>query len=231
VDQKIEILLVEDSPSDAMLTRRFLEAGLGERVTIHLAQQLCDAIDLIRDSRIPIILLDLGLPDCQGMETLLRMRLAAPESAIVVLTREGDSELAEQSIAVGAQDYIVKVQLDSDLLCRSVKFSLERQRQTNELRKAYAVAEKNVDGLIVVDRDGMPLYANAAAQRMFGKSFEELKKAPIGFSPVSGKTTDIEILRDGKRPLMAEICTADFDWSGTPAQLVSLRDTTDRKKP
>jgi two-component system, cell cycle sensor histidine kinase and response regulator CckA len=233
-------LLVEDSPSDALVAKLYLEAELGQSCKVIHVQHISNALTALQSVAFSVILLDLGLPDSQGMDSLRQIVSAAPRTPVVVLTRDGDLEFARETIKQGAQDYLVKGRFDAELLCRTVRYSIDRQKLRAELedqaeqlrvatRRAYFIADQNVDGMLVVDPQGHVLYANPTAQRMFGKSVEQLQGAPFGFPLVDGETTEIEILQGGKRSMMAEMRTAEIDWEGSRALLASLRDNTDRR--
>lgn len=92
-----------------------------------------------------------------------------------------------------------------------------------------SIIHKTADGMVVVDRDGRILFANKAAERLFGRSADELRGSPFGHTVVVGETTEIDLVRDGD-PLVVEIRVMDTEWEGEPARIVSLRDVTDRKQ-
>jgi signal transduction histidine kinase len=91
------------------------------------------------------------------------------------------------------------------------------------------IVERMADGVLVVSRDGVIRFANPAAERLFGRSVEELRGSQLGFPAVVGDSAEIDVVRPGGRIATAELRAADSDWEGEPANLVSLRDITDRK--
>jgi nitrogen-specific signal transduction histidine kinase len=89
--------------------------------------------------------------------------------------------------------------------------------------------EKNADGIVVIDRDGIVLFANPAAQEMFGRPAEELIGSPIGVPVIAGETTEISLLRPGCDSIDTEMRVVATIWRGRPALLASLRDITSRR--
>ena len=139
--QKIRTLLVEDNPGDARLIRELLSAKRNSYQISHVSR-LEDAIARLPNDRMDVILLDLTLPDSTGLETVFRMREAARDVPIVVLTGLDDETLAVKAVQEGAQDYLEKDQLGSQLLERTVRHAIERHRLLWELQRRKAQAEK-----------------------------------------------------------------------------------------
>ncbi len=123
----MNILLVEDNPGDARLLREMLrdDVSLGARVT-HV--ELMNAVEQhVADQAVDIILLDLGLPDAQGLGALRRAHAAAPSVPLVVLTGLDDQLLAVQALQEGAQDYLVKGQIETRALLRAMRYAVARK--------------------------------------------------------------------------------------------------------
>jgi diguanylate cyclase (GGDEF)-like protein len=125
---KIKMLLIEDSPGDARLIRVALEEITDLQFEFTQCQTLVQAFEFLAKNEPDIILLDLGLPDSQGLETVRRTRAAAAEAPLVVLTVLDDGDLAVRSLREGAQDYLVKVQIDGAVLWHAIHYAMERQR-------------------------------------------------------------------------------------------------------
>ncbi|MCW8131039.1 MAG: response regulator [Planctomycetota bacterium] len=127
------VLLVEDSPSDALLIAEFLNS-CGERpIDLARAERLADGLALAGRRAFDVVLLDLSLPDNSGLDGLRRMREAAKNAPVVILTGSADPVAAEDALKAGAQDYLVKGQFDREMLFRSLRYACERQRIQNEL--------------------------------------------------------------------------------------------------
>jgi signal transduction histidine kinase len=131
-DKPIRLLLIEDSPGDARLIREMLdEAGPSLFELVHL-QRLSEGLQRLGEEAFDVLLLDLGLPDSQGLDTFFTVRSQMPEVPIVVLTDLGDETSAIKAVREGAQDYLVKGQVNSNLLVRSIRYALERHRLVKE---------------------------------------------------------------------------------------------------
>jgi len=128
------ILLVEDNPGDARLTRALLEEGGVLPGRCAWVQTAGAAVDLLKaQPDCEAVLLDLGLPDSQGLETLASIRLLAAHCPILVLTGDDDENTGLQAVAEGAQDFLVKGSFDAGLLRRSLGFAAHRKRAEQAL--------------------------------------------------------------------------------------------------
>jgi|SRR5579859_469148 len=123
--QALKVLLVEDNPGDARLLRALLVAA---EFTWVYADRLSAAIMLLRNEQLDLVLLDLSLPDSQGLDTFTRLQSHAVCVPVVVLTGTDDETLALQAVQAGAQDYLVKGRLDGELLARAMRYAVERMR-------------------------------------------------------------------------------------------------------
>lgn len=143
--QPLRVLLVEDSLADARLVHEYLnEEDAGRFVLIHAAQ-LDEALSIANRQLIDVVLLDLTLPDSEGLSSLSRLQHAHPALPIVVLSGLADQELALEAVSEGAQDYLVKGQGYGALLSRALHYAIERK--TNEKRLAYLAYHDPLTGL------------------------------------------------------------------------------------
>jgi serine phosphatase RsbU (regulator of sigma subunit) len=138
------LLLVEDDPGDAFLFEELLaEAQPGVRITV--ATTLREALDALRPD-IQCVIVDLSLPDAQGLDALHQMRAHAPTTAVLVLTGLADAHVGVEAVAAGAQDYLVKQDVDGALLTRAISYAIERQRadeSERQLVEARALSREN----------------------------------------------------------------------------------------
>jgi putative nucleotidyltransferase with HDIG domain/PAS domain S-box-containing protein len=138
MDQVRRVLIVEDNPGDVRLIMEMLrESGGG--VTAESVDTLASAIERLATADIDVALLDLGLPDSQGLETFARLRDAAPGVALVVLTGNSDVELAIRAVREGAQDFLVKGKVDGDVLTRAMAYALGRQQSDDAMTQEKAL--------------------------------------------------------------------------------------------
>lgn len=129
------MLLVEDDEAFAAYLRAALGAG-DEPPELRRAADLADALATVERSASDAVLLDLNLPDSRGLDTLRALLAVAPHLPVVVLTGESDTELARDALQLGAQDWMVKGQLDPELVQRAVRYAVERKLLTDRLVQA-----------------------------------------------------------------------------------------------
>jgi serine phosphatase RsbU (regulator of sigma subunit) len=139
----LRVLLIEDDDGDALLVEEFL-IDSGAAITLARARSLAEAAQLLPGAL--CVLLDLGLPDSQDLDGLRWLQERAPKTATVVLTGQADEHLGAKAVRAGAQDYLVKGQVDGALLHRVVRYAVERQRAEDmqrQLHEARIVAREN----------------------------------------------------------------------------------------
>jgi DNA-binding NarL/FixJ family response regulator len=132
----MHVLLIEDDQVDAKRFQRMFKETSGNECEITHVGRLSDGLEKLAQDGIDIVLLDLGLPDSQGLETLNQVRAAAPDVPVVVLTGADDETLALDAAQQGAQDYLIKGEVDRRLLTRSMHYVVERQRLTRKLEQS-----------------------------------------------------------------------------------------------
>ncbi len=368
----IKVLLVEDDEVDKQLVKRLLvKYPQPIEFAIESVNRLSTAIEYLGSRNYDIILLDLGLPDSRGIETVRRVSEINPHIPIVVLTGLDDEETGLLAIKNGATDYLVKGLPLDNLLVRTVLYALERKQVEERIKqaaqewmitfdsitdmisihdknfkivrvnKAFAktcktepkelvgrycyevmhgtkephpvcpfretlgtkkpslieffephlgiylqvsispifddkgevmgcvhvarditerkkaedqlnalaeklelsnrelqtnkasfhnIVEKSADGIVVVDGDGIMKFVNLAAESLFGHKAEELLGELFGFPVAGGEVVELDVVRHGKEPGIAEMRVVETEWNGQGAYLAMLRDVTDRKK-
>jgi len=141
VADPVRILLVEDNPGDARLLAETLRDATSLVYVLDHVERLADARARLGVRETDIVLLDLSLPDAHGLETVRLALEAAPGVPIIVLTGLDDEQVALQAVQAGAQDYLMKGQVDSALLARSIRYALERHRL--DLDRSRLLREEN----------------------------------------------------------------------------------------
>jgi len=126
-DPLSSVLLVEDNPAYSRLLKIQLEE-LIEGLEVHCADTLEGALNELSTHSVDAVLLDLALPDVDGMEGLEKVRMAAPDVPIVVLSGDDDLDVALKAMRNGAQEYLVKGQAERELLPRALRYTCERKR-------------------------------------------------------------------------------------------------------
>jgi Flp pilus assembly CpaE family ATPase len=127
----LKVLLVEDNAVSAQLAKAMLAHTETSVFEIQTAESLMDALDLLGNGRFDVILLDLSLPDSDGIGTLTTIRVHAPHIPVLVLTGSDNEALANSALQHGAQDYIVKGQFDGPSLARALRYAVTRSRQAS----------------------------------------------------------------------------------------------------
>lgn len=123
----IAILLVEDSPTARFHAQVCLKNGVQSEFTLQQADSLASALAILADTAVDIVLLDLNLPDCHGLDTFREMKHATGDAAIVIISGDTDERTAVRAVRLGAEDYIVKgADFNAEKLGRTVHFAIER---------------------------------------------------------------------------------------------------------
>ena len=129
----IKVFLIEDNNDDAVLIRRFLTAGQNMHIDVERADTLSSALKRLGEEKYDVILSDLGLSDSWGLVTFGKVHAANPEVPVIILTGLDDEAAALEAVHRGAQDYLVKSQINSRNLIRVIRHSIERQRLMAQL--------------------------------------------------------------------------------------------------
>ena len=142
-NKPIELLLFEDNLGDAGLIEEMLEESEGA-YHLEVVETLEEGLVLLKDSFFDIILLDLGLPDSDGIDTLIEVHKISTKIPIIVLTGLNNEEIGIFAVKNGAQDYLIKKEIDSKLLKRSIMYSIERKKIESELQNYKSNLEDKV---------------------------------------------------------------------------------------
>ncbi len=143
--EAINILLFEDNPGDARLIREYLMENQETKFSVIRVENLKAGIEELNRALPDVILLDLGLPDSQGLGTLEKILAISPNIPVIVLTGLADSEIAFKAVQAGAEDYLIKDEINNDLLIRVIRYAIERMQRRNQLeysRKLLFEAER-----------------------------------------------------------------------------------------
>jgi len=142
-DKRIKILLLEDDPDYSMIIQMVIAKEMKNRADLEWVDLLSGALDKLAEQKYDVILMDLTLPDSSGYNTFASIHVQAQETAIVVLSGLDDEKLATEAVRNGAQDYLVKDQIDGKLLVRAVKYAIERKEVDKELKYANAKLQES----------------------------------------------------------------------------------------
>jgi len=178
------LLLVEDNPGDARLLREMLNEAGAHKTEMTQVESMGEAERHLAAALFDIILLDLGLPDAQGLEAVRRARAIAPRVPLVVLTGLDDETLAARALQEGAQDYLIKGQIETRGLLRALRYAVERKGMEEALfvvkERAQVTLNCIGDAVVCTDIEGNITFLNLVAEKMTGWPWEEAVGRPMG---------------------------------------------------
>jgi signal transduction histidine kinase/DNA-binding response OmpR family regulator len=226
MDQRISILLIEDDPDFALLMNLYVNDACGEKLkyVLETASSLHDGVGLLGRKEFDIVLLDLMLPDSQGLDTLAQLRLRAPGIPVVILTNLDPEAIGLQAIGAGAQDFLIKSKVDPQHLRRVIGYALERSRVFAQME---TLVRGSPDGIVIIDSAGMVRYANTAALALFNRKAEQVQGRLFEY-PLDGPSELKLPGPDGER--IADMRLAEVEWKGYKARLATIRDVTELKR-
>ncbi|WP_410509123.1 histidine kinase dimerization/phosphoacceptor domain -containing protein [Methanosarcina hadiensis] len=256
MDEKIKILLFEDNPGDANLIEEMLEESADFPYELTNVETLKEGLKFLKELQFNVILSDLRLPDSDGIDTFLDIHAANSRIPIIILTGIHDEKTGIVSVKKGAQDYLVKGQVDGRLLNRSIRYSIERKRAEEELQKSeerYRIVTEQT-GQLIYDyniKENEISWAGAV-EEITGYPAEEFKSIH-GMPSLENAYPDLKPLlegineyqkrrgkfkrnfrfrrRDGKYIHIEESCICLVDENGDPYRaLGTVTDITEKKE-
>ena len=176
-DKTTLVLLIEDDPADARLILEALSAEIDSPFRVEWVTLLSAGLERLSKEGVDVVMLDLSLPDAQGIEAFDQVFLAAPDVLILVLSGLTDEEVARQAVQRGAYDYFSKGHVDAHWLPRALRYVIARKTALDALAvseaRFRAISDASPLGILVTDKQGSCLYTNAAYHRISGLSFEQ----------------------------------------------------------
>jgi signal transduction histidine kinase len=245
-DKTIRVLLIEDNPGDARLIQAYLvgNAKTGPAATIFdldHTSSLGEGLERVIEGEYDILLLDLNLPDSRGLETFNRIHTAVPNVPVIVLTGLNDENLALQALQDGAQDYLIKGSVDTQLLARAIQYAIERQQVMRDLRETNLklsesearfrkIIKASIDGIVILNRENEILFLNPSAEKLLGKGIAELRDQKFDYQVELNDAIEIDV-HDKEGPDRAiEMRSVETEWEGQSVYLATMRDISERKR-
>ena len=177
IDLPISVLVVEDDDADVRLIKEALASNGASPFRVDWVRQLSTALERLAGGGVDVVLLDLTLPDAQGIATFDRVFAAAPEALILILSTAGNEDIARQALLRGAQDYFVKAHVDAYWLPRALRYAIDRRDARDRLRDSEArfraISDASPLGIFVSDAQASCVYTNAAYHTISGLNFEQ----------------------------------------------------------
>jgi PAS domain S-box-containing protein len=251
-EKEIQVLLVEDNAGDVRLLREMFSKERPDSFKLTHLLRMGDAENYLAKGGVDIVLLDMGLPDEHGLDTVRRSLAAAPGVPVIVLTGLDDEELAAQAMKEGAQDYLIKGQIENRALPRALRHAIERHQLDQRLRDQQfytrSLIESNIDALMTTDPLGIITDANKQMEALTGCRRDELIGAPFknfftdpdraeaGIERVlsGSRVTDYELTaraRNGKETVVSYNATTFYDRERKlQGVFAAARDVTERKR-
>lgn len=223
------VLLVEDNPGDAELVSEWLDQGDGYRFRVFPVTTLQEAQHALRNENYDAVLLDLSLPDSQGIDTLTQLQESCENIPILVFSGSSSDENRLAAYRGGAQDFIPKSEDAGLLLARAILYAVERFRTQSQQHYLEKVMAANPDAVLVIDSEGIVQFANEAASEFFGRTRQELIGHPLNIELGNSPLEEIEVIR-GNDLLSGEVRVAVLEWMRKPATLVTIRDRSEFKR-
>ncbi len=177
------LLIVEDNPGDARLIREMFNEHGAHTTELHHVESMAEAERHLAGHAVDVIVLDLGLPDAAGLDAVRRAHSAAPRAPLVVLTGLDDESLAGQALQEGAQDYLIKGQIETRGLLRALRYAIERKSMEEALhveRERAEVTLKSIgDAVICTNVSGNITFVNLVAEKLTGWPSREAFGLPV----------------------------------------------------
>ncbi len=168
----IRVLLIEDNLDDVTFLRRTLQRVSGTHFQLESARSLAEGAARLKAGGIDVILVDLSLPDSSGLETFTAIKAEAHETPVIVLSGMDDETIAVNAVHAGAEDYLVKGRVDSQLITRAIIYAMERMESRRALLRAEGkyrgIFENSIAGIFQTSPDGRYLDVNTALTRIYG---------------------------------------------------------------
>ncbi|MEI7811801.1 MAG: ATP-binding protein [Ignavibacteria bacterium] len=177
--EPVKILLIEDNLGDARLISAMLNDVSNFGYKVEHAFRLATGLEKLEKSSFDIVLLDPGLPDGESLDTLESINAVAPSLPIIIMTGLEDEKLAIKTVQLGAQDYLVKLQVDGNMLARAIRYAIERKKTEEKLRESeemyHSLFNNNCSVMLLIDSyTGIIVDANSSACSFYGYSMDEL---------------------------------------------------------
>jgi len=179
----LRILIVEDDLIDRKLLTRLLTRSSLNDSQVTSVHCLSSALEKLASEKFDIILSDLGLPDCSGMEAVSHLQSMAPDIPLIVLSGLDDESTSINAMQQGVQDYLIKGQVDSQVLVRAIRYAIERKKAEHTLQEAElryrTIFENSAVAIMMVDDRERLISWNRFTESLLGYSSEDLLDKPV----------------------------------------------------
>ncbi len=247
--EQLHILVIEDDEDDYFLARRLLSKARGITCSIDWAQTYGEGLERITAREYDVALIDYRLDAQTGIDLLREALQQGCETPMVLLTGQGDLRVDLEAMAAGAADYLVKGQIDAQLLERSIRYARERKRADVRIRDQAQLLDKARDAISAFDLEGRVIYWNKSAEETTGYRVEEVEGKRIGDKLYAGRQDTLQEVwehvlsegewigelqqtrKDGRTVVVESRWTLVRDAIGNPKSVLVIHtDITERKE-
>ncbi|MHA1725739.1 MAG: PAS domain S-box protein [Promethearchaeota archaeon] len=237
----IKILLVEENHVNAERVKSLLNKAEYLKFSIHHISTLDEAKTKLEKENFDIILLDLGLDKEKGSELINRAIELKKSIPVIVLANFYEKTLERTALELGIQDYLIKEQLNSFHLVKSIYHAIEREKikkqneilikkiQENE-KKLNFIIQQSVYGILIVDNKGIIHFINSTAKFLLSSENKDWIGERFNYSIEKGSVKVISVMREDGTITIIEIKIFELEWDGELMNLIILNDITERKK-
>jgi PAS domain S-box-containing protein len=250
----ISVLVIEDNPADFILLEETLAVDPLDVFALTEAGRLSEGMRLLAAQPFDVVLLDLGLPDGQGLDTFHKLQAGSPDIPVIVLSGLMDEQTAVQAVYAGAQDYLVKGPGGLGVVARSIRYAIQRRQAQAALqaseRRFRVLIEHSSDAVVLVDAHGLILYESPSAAGVGGVRGESLIGKYVGDLLPAGNADTVPALlqralaqpaepflvqapyihADGTTHWVEAVLTNLLAEPSVQAVVVNYRDITERKR-
>jgi PAS domain S-box-containing protein len=234
--EHIKILLFEEDSADAARVSQYLKL-LNLSFDILVVKRIEDGLQALSTQSFDLLLLDFSLQDCSGISTLNTLLSVAHDTVIIVLAACDDEALSLATIRAGAQDYLCKDHLSGEVLCRSIRYALERASRLypagthareipDNIGLLRQVFDSNTDAMLILNQHYQIKLLNLAAAKLLDSDVKTLEGGTFPFEVQRGGRVELEIPGPADSTCMVELDAVDLLWEGEPVLLVILRDVS-----
>jgi PAS domain S-box-containing protein len=227
-----KILIVDDEEHLLLIYKKLLSSAGYDVIT---AANGAEAVEMAKKHQPQLVLLDIVLPDISGIE-VLKILKKQPETkgcfVVLITSKLVSPEEQSEGLETGADGYLPKPLHNRELVARVNSFMRHKtaiDNLTYSEERFRKIVQKNADGIIIIDADGIIRFANPEAEKMFGKTKGELAGNNFGHPVIWDESTEVNITRKNSGAGTSEMRAVEIFWEGESMTLVSLRDISERK--
>jgi PAS domain S-box-containing protein len=214
--EHVRVLIIEDDEDDYFIARSLLSKTTGISCELEWARDYDAGLRTLSEHDFDVCLVDYRLGPRNGLQLLKEAGEVGVETPMILLTGQGDYAVDVEAMMAGAADYLVKGQIDAQLLERSIRYARERKKAEERIREQARLLDKARDAICAYDLDGRIIYWNKSAERLTGYTFEEMRERGSDISLYDGHRKKVE--------RAWEAVHSEGEWAGDLRQLTKSGD-------